>query len=142
MLKRVWLSENLFSLVIPINIISLFSKDLITFRIPFKIYFATNSIKVDPTFDIEFDIAVSASGIIVNKDPPNYVTLDNWVFESFALVDKPFTKALKIFETCILVNNNLCGKVISLLGLPTTFDERFEVTSVQTFCSWFRLVSN
>ena len=137
MLKLVWLSENLFSLVI-----SLFSKDLITFRIPFKIYFATNSVKVDLTFDIEFDIAVSASGIIVNIDPPNYITLDNWVFESFALVDKPFTKALKIFETCILVNNNLCGKIISLLDLPTTFDERFEFTSVPMFCSWFKLVSN
>ena len=93
MFKRVWLSENLFPLVI-----SLFSKDLITFRIPFKIYFATNSVKVDLTFDIEFDIAVSASGVIVNIDPPNYVTLDNWVFESFALVDKPFTKALKYLK--------------------------------------------
>ena len=113
MLKQVWLSENLFSLVIPINIIPLFSKDLITFRIPFKKYFARNSVKVDPTFDIEFDIAVSATGIIVNIDPPNCVTL-----------------------------LHLCGKITSLLDSPTTFDERFEVTSVPTFCSWFKLVSN
>ena len=107
------MSENLFSLVIPINIIPLFSKDLITFRIPFKIYFATNSVKVDPTFDIEFDIAVNGTGIIANIDPPNCVTL-----------------------------RHLCGKIISLLDSSTTFDERFEVTSVLTFCFWFKLVSN
>ena len=28
------------------------------------------------------------------------------------------------------VNNNLCGKLVSSLELPITFDERFKVTSV------------
>ena len=28
-----------------------------------------------------------------------------------------------IFDTCVLVNTNLCGKLISSLELPTTYDE-------------------
>ena len=32
------------------------------------------------------------------------------------------------FETCVLVNNNLCGKIV--LSLPVKMDERFKVISV------------
>ena len=46
---------------------------------------------------------------------------------------KPFAKALCSPETCVLVNNNLCGKLVSLLELPTTVDERIKVTSVPYF---------
>ena len=51
--------------------------------------------------------------------------LDNRVFESFISTDEPFSNALRIFATWILVNNNLCGKLVSSL-----IDERFKVTSV------------
>ena len=34
------------------------------------------------------------------------MVLGNWVFENFVLADKPFTKALWIFETCVSVYNN------------------------------------
>ena len=59
--------------------------------------------------------------------------LDNWVFESFILADEPFAKTLRIFETCVLVNNNLCGKLVLSLELPIKFDEKFKVTSVLFF---------
>ena len=31
---------------------------------------------------------------------------------------------------CVLVNNNFCGKLVSSLELPITFDESFTVASV------------
>ena len=45
-------------------------------------------------------------------------------FENFILADEPFAKALRIFETCALVNNNLCGKLVSSLEFPIKFDKR------------------
>ena len=47
--------------------------------------------------------------------------------------DCPFAKALRIFESCVLVNNSLCRKVVSWLELPLKFDERFKVISVPFF---------
>ena len=46
------------------------------------------------------------------------------------LADEPFTKALQSFETCVLVNSNLCGKSFSSLESPTISDESFKVASV------------
>ena len=48
-----------------------------------------------------------------NRYPPNCTILHNWVFENFILPDKPFAKALPIFETYVSVNNILCGKLVS-----------------------------
>ena len=50
-------------------------------------------------------------------------------------------KALRISETCVLVNNNLCGKLVSSLELPIKFDERFKVTSVPFFNADFNLLN-
>ena len=36
-----------------------------------------------------------------------------------------FAKALRSLETCVLVNNNLCGKLYSSLELRITHDEIF-----------------
>ena len=44
------------------------------------------------------------------------------------LADEPFAKALRIFETFILVNNNLWGKLASSLVSTTRFDTKFLVT--------------
>ena len=49
----------------------------------------------------------------------------NWVFHNLILAKELFAKAFWSFETCVLVNNNLCGKLFSSLESPTTFDERF-----------------
>ena len=41
------------------------------------------------------------------------------------LTDQLFAKALRILNTCLLANNNLCGKLVSSLELPITFDESY-----------------
>ena len=61
--------------------------------------------------------------------------------ENFILADEPFAKALQIFENFVLVNNNLCGKLVSSLELPIRFDERFKVTSVPFFIADLNLLS-
>ena len=57
------------------------------------------------------------------------------------LADEPSSKALRSFETCVLVNINLCGKLFSSLESPTSFDEIFKVTSVLFFIPDFNLLS-
>ena len=76
-----------------------------------------------------------------NEIPPNCTISESWVFDKFILTDELLAKALQIFETCVLVNNNLCGKLDSSLKSPITFDERFEVTSVAFFIPDFNLPS-
>ena len=44
------------------------------------------------------------------------------------LADEPFVKALRIFETCVLVNDNLLEKLASSIDSSTAFDEIFKVT--------------
>ena len=53
------------------------------------------------------------------KNPPDFTVLCNWVFKHFIL-------ALQSFKVCVLVNNNLFGKLFSLLVSLTIFDERFK----------------
>ena len=57
------------------------------------------------------------------KNPSDCLNLCNWGFDSFILADEPFAKPLRSFETCALVNNNLCGELFSSLVSPTTFEE-------------------
>ena len=47
-------------------------------------------------------------------------------FEDFILADELFVKALRMLETCVIVNKHLCGKLVSSLDSPTTFDEIFK----------------
>ena len=42
-------------------------------------------------------------------------------------------KTLRSFDTCVVVNNNLCGKLLPSLESPATFAESFKVTSVPFF---------
>ena len=72
---------------------------------------------------------------------PNCTILNNWVFDNFILTDEQFAKDLQIFETCVLVYNNLSRKLVSLSEPPTTFDERFKVTWVPFFTPDFNLLS-
>ena len=46
--------------------------------------------------------------------------LCNRFFDNFILANELFAKALQSFETCVLVNISLCGKLVSLLRSPTT----------------------
>ena len=57
------------------------------------------------------------------------------------LAEELFAYALRSFETCVLVNNNLCRKLFSSLESPTTSDESFHVTSLPFFIPDFNLLS-
>ena len=74
------------------------------------------------------------------KHPPDCTILWNWVFDSYILTEELFVKALQSLETWLLGNNNLFGKFFWLLESPTTFDERFKVTSVLFFIADFNLL--
>ena len=63
------------------------------------------------------------------------------VFDDFILACETFAKALRNFETCVLVNNNFCKKLVSSLELPITLDEKFKVTRVPFFIIDFNLLS-
>ena len=48
---------------------------------------------------------------------------------------------LYIFLVLVLVDNDLCGKLVSSLEIPTTFNERIWVTSAPFFIHNFSLQS-
>ena len=75
------------------------------------------------------------------RNPPDFSILWNWVFNIFILTDEPFARVLASYETCVLLNNNLCGKLFSSLESPKTFDESFEVTSLPFLIPDFNLLS-
>ena len=52
--------------------------------------------------------------VIYQEKPLIIIILDNWVFDSLISADKWFAKSLQRFATCLLVNNNLWGKWVSL----------------------------
>ena len=54
--------------------------------------------------------------------PSNFIIIYNRVFDSFILTGKLFVKYLRGLASCILVNNNLYGNLISSWGLPIIFD--------------------
>ena len=57
------------------------------------------------------------------------------------LSEEPFGKNLQTLKSCVLVNNNLCRKLVSSLASPTTFDESFKVTWVSFFIPDFNFLS-
>ena len=73
--------------------------------------------------------------------PPNYIILNNWGFGNLKVADEQLTRGLQIFETCVSVNNNLCGKLMLLLESPTTFYEGFKVISEPFFIPDFNFLS-
>ena len=85
------------------------------------------------TFFIKGEPVFSNGPKSLPKNPTHCTILCNWVFDNFILVDEGFLKAIWRLENCLLVNNNLYGKLVSSLELPITFDERFNVTSVLLF---------
>ena len=47
------------------------------------------------------------------ENPPDYQILCNCVFDNFILAEELKAKVLQSFETCVLVNINLWGKLIT-----------------------------
>ena len=50
-------------------------------------------------------------------------------------------ESLQSLKTCVLINNNLWGNIVSKLELPIAFDERFKASSELFFISDFNLLS-
>ena len=85
------------------------------------------------TFPIKGNPVFSNGPKSLPQNPPGYTILCNLDFDNFILAEELFRKALQRFETCVLINNNLCGKLFSSLESPTTFDEVFKVSLVEVF---------
>ena len=95
-------------------------------------------------FNASFPARNITCGIAAIKSPripPNCIILNSSVFENFILADKPFAKALRIFETCVSVNLNLCRKLVSLLEFQIKFDKTLQVPSDSFFIANFNLLS-
>ena len=75
------------------------------------------------------------------RNPPDYIILDNWVFDNLTPVHELFAKTLGRFATYLLLNNNLWGKLVSSSELPIIFDDNLKTTSVLLFIADFNLLS-
>ena len=77
----------------------------------------------------------------LSRNRSDCIILVDWVFDSSASDDYLFEKALWRLETCLSVNNDLCGKLVSSLELPIIFDENLKTTSFSLFMADFNLLS-
>ena len=73
------------------------------------------------------------------RNPPVCIIFDNWVFDNLISADELFAKDLRRLETCLSVNNNSWGKLVSLL--PIMFDDNLNTTSDSFFIADFNLLS-
>ena len=72
------------------------------------------------------------------RNLPDCIILDNWAFDNLISVDERFAKALRGLKTCLLVNNNLWGNLVSLS--PMVFVYNPKTTSVSSFIADFNLL--
>ena len=73
------------------------------------------------------------------RNPPDWTILDNWVFDKLISVDDLLAKALRRFLTCLLIDNNLSGKLVS--SSRAKFNDNLETTPVSSFIADFNLLS-
>ena len=93
------------------------------------------------TFPIKGNLFFSNGTKGLPKNTPDCPVLCNWVFYNYILTEELFAKALQSFETCVLLNRNLCGKLFLSLESQTKVDEISKVTSVPFFIPDFNLIS-
>ena len=91
------------------------------------------------TFPIKGNHIFSNGPKSLPKNSPDCSVLFNWVFDNFILDEELFAKALRSLENCVLINNNLCGKLFPSLESPTIYDEIFKVSSVLLLVPDFNL---
>ena len=91
------------------------------------------------TFFINGNPVFSNGSNSLPRNPPDYIIFDNWVFDNLISADKWFAKALWRFEACLLVNNNLWGKLVSLS--PIIFNYNLKTTSLSFFIADLNLLS-
>ena len=63
------------------------------------------------TFLIKGNLSFSIWLRCLSRNPPDCIILDNWVFDNLISADKMFAD-LRRFVTCLVVNNNSCGKLV------------------------------
>ena len=63
--------------------------------------------------------------------------LDSWVLKNFTLFVEPFAKSLWVSQTFVLLNNDLCEKLASVLESSMLFEEISKFTSVGFFITQF-----
>ena len=85
------------------------------------------------TFPIEEKPHFSNSPRSLLRNHADCAILGNWVFDSFLLAHEPCANSLRAFETCVLVNYNLCEKLVSSLEWSTTFDEDSNVVYTSVY---------
>ena len=90
------------------------------------------------TFFIKGNPLFSNEPISLLRNPPDCTILDNWVFNNLISVDYLLATALRRFVTCLLVNNNLWGKLVS--PSPTIFNGNLKTTPVSFFIADFNLL--
>ena len=93
------------------------------------------------TFLIKGNLVFNNSLKSLLNNPCGCPILCNWVFDNFILAAEFYVKALRSRETCVLINDNLWGKLFSSLESAIIIDERFKVTSVPFFVTGFNLLS-
>ena len=91
------------------------------------------------TFFIKGNPVFSNGPSNLPRNSPDCIIFDNWLFDNVILVDKLFAKALRRFETSLLVSNNSWGKLVSLS--PIVFGDNLNTTSVSFFIADFNLLS-
>ena len=77
----------------------------------------------------------------LRRNPPDCTILGHIGFDSLMLIDEFFAKDLRRFAICLLVNNNLCGKLISSSEFSIMFGYSPKITSVLFFIADFNLLS-
>ena len=80
------------------------------------------------TFFLKGNPAFSNGSKSLHENRPDWPILYNRVFNDVILAEELCVKGLRSLETCVLVNNNSCEKLFSLLESSTTFDENFKVS--------------
>ena len=83
------------------------------------------------TFFINGNLVFSNGPRSLPRNPPDCIILDFWAFHNLISLDDLLAKALRRFETYLLVNYNLWGKLV--LSSPTIFDDNLKTTSVPLF---------
>ena len=91
------------------------------------------------TFFINNKLAFNNGWRSLPRKSPVCINLHNWVFNNFILaarvVTELFARVLGRFSACLLVNNTVCGKLLSSLQLAIVIDDNLKVIRVSFFAA-------
>ena len=81
-------------------------------------------------FDLQFSLMVRLL-LVMNQEAYQDILLiiSSYIFNSLISADGFLAKSLQRFAACVLVNDNLCGKLVMSLGLPIIIDDNVKIVS-------------